>query len=268
MEIFYINLDRETDRRDSMESQLAAAGLAAERLSATTADDLPAELVQRVCNPGSPPWITPLELACTTSHRTAWTLVRDRDLPMALILEDDVHLSPRLSQLLAAIAPFCAGLDLVRIETEMVPLKLGPATAAGAFALRALHSVVWGARGYVVTREGAERLLSMDLPLHVPLDHLLFDYHVGSARRLRTRQLVPAGVAGGDIAASRYGTAFASALEPARRARIDVDPGALKAAALRLALPASQRWLGFRDGVRDAVNGAFRGIHVMDVPLF
>src|ERR1700748_961603 len=87
-QIFYINLDARTDRRGFMERQFGLLGLEAERVPAITPDVLPPEALQ-FCDERRDRWVSPVELACAFSHRRAWQLVVERNLPGALIFEDD-----------------------------------------------------------------------------------------------------------------------------------------------------------------------------------
>jgi glycosyl transferase family 25 len=186
MPIFYINVAASLARRRNMEGRLAALGLASERIDAVTPEDLPEAYIARYCTPGrfSLQWVNVKELACTLSHRKAWQLVADRNLPAALILEDDAILS---SNLHAALSPLqLDGIDVVHIETRQLPVMIESGTG-----LRRIFSYHPGAAGYVVTRAGARKLLE-SRGFSFPVDDLIFDPRGPMFDRLQIRQLVPA----------------------------------------------------------------------------
>jgi glycosyl transferase family 25 len=269
MQIFYLNLDAETGRRAYMEAQFAETGLVAERIAAITPADLAPDLIRQACDRTKRHWVGRPELACTMTHRLAWRAILERGLPMALILEDDVYLSRRLSELISAVELLCAGLDVIRIETYQPRVRLGRADRRGDLDLREIHSVVWGCGGYIVTNAGARRLLGPLSRIDVPVDAVIFNYHLSTARRLQTRQVVPAGVANGEVARHLRGTElFASTIGDIRRPRAKGDPVGIRGAAA----VTIRQWGGALAARRDQIRAWFdrklRGIEVMDIPLF
>jgi glycosyl transferase family 25 len=268
MRIFYINLDHETGRRDHTEAQLSALGLTAERIAATVPADLPQQLLDQACNPNQRRFVSPGELACTMSHRNAWERIVNERLPMALILEDDVYLSKRLPRLLDVVEPFGATLDIIRLETQYDNIRLGPPTYRDdGIALRPIHSVVWGCGGYIVTQAGAAKLLGPLSRFNAPVDAIIFDYHFGLSKQLRTRQAVPAGIANGSAAVTIQGSLFASTLEPSRSQRRLHEPTGLKRISAQATLRWGGKWSGFRDNIRNWINRVLRGIEIVEVPL-
>ncbi|MBY4893707.1 glycosyltransferase family 25 protein [Rhodobacteraceae bacterium N5(2021)] len=151
-----INLDGEVARMAFMAEQLAALGIAFDRLQATTPDTL------------SPPpndpywslWERPLrttEMAAMASHRAAWSRVLEEDAPM-LILEDDALLHGVTPSFLGAVAPIDEA-ELVSLETrgraKLISRKNHP---------QALIHRLWqdrsGAAAYVLRPAGARKLLA------------------------------------------------------------------------------------------------------------
>src|SRR5262245_14476283 len=114
---FYLNLDQEIGRRHSIEGQLAAAGMHAERVQAVDGSKLlPAELwayfqAQHLMAAGA--------LGCYASHIKAWEKILRKDLPYALVLEDDAILAPGLSRLLSdVVTALPKAWDMVHLGTE------------------------------------------------------------------------------------------------------------------------------------------------------
>lgn len=271
MQIFYINLDTATDRRRHIENQLLEVGLTAERISATRPADLPSEFVTAHCyRPAARVTVSPVELACTMSHRRAWAEIVTRDLPLALILEDDVYLSRRLSSFLNLVEPLCAKLDVLRVETENAETRVGPARAGrGGVTLHRLHSVVWGCAGYIVTRRGAAKLIGDLARYDIPVDHVLYDYHFKPSQQLDIRVSIPAGVANGPAAEERLGRLFKSGIEEERRQRQERQQAGRGHAATPVPAPGprppverrGRKWRWF-------VNRILRRIVTRTIPLY
>ena len=149
--IFYINLASRPDRRDHVERQLDALGLAGTRIEAVTAADCAGI-------PGSP--LNPGELACSRSHQKIWQLMIEQDIAAALILEDDVLLSEQLPAVLDD-PNLLAGVDAIQMETRQTSAMVGrlvPSTAVGIGRGRLMSSSM-GAAAYVMTKAFAKRLV-------------------------------------------------------------------------------------------------------------
>ncbi|MDR3472461.1 MAG: glycosyltransferase family 25 protein [Devosia sp.] len=71
MQIYYINLASQPERRRALEQQLAALGLTATRVEAVTPADISPEDRRRYCDPKRHFWLTEAELACNLSHIAA-----------------------------------------------------------------------------------------------------------------------------------------------------------------------------------------------------
>lgn len=193
MRIYYINLARRTDRRVLIEGELTRLGLSAERIEATTPDDIPKSDIARYCDPNRYRFVSPPELACTCSHLAAMQRLIESGAPHALILEDDVVLGHRLPTLLAAYDAAPPAIDLLRLETDDVLARLAPRPDSH-LAEIACHRYFFGAYGaaaYVVTRDAATRLLAdASLRFH-PID-IVFDSYARASQPFVVRQAVPA----------------------------------------------------------------------------
>ncbi|HEU6456543.1 MAG TPA: glycosyltransferase family 25 protein, partial [Roseateles sp.] len=182
--IFYINLASRPDRRQHVERQLVALGLAATRIEAVTAAD---------CGdiPGSS--LSPAELGCSRSHQKIWRLLLEQDIAAALILEDDVLLSAHLPTVLDD-PNLTDGVDAIQLETRQTSAMVGrlvPSKAAGIGRGRLMSSSM-GAAAYVMTRAFAKRLLAHPQVDALPLDTLLFGRPGSLFYEARIFQSVPA----------------------------------------------------------------------------
>ena len=175
--IYYINLASRQDRREFMERQLAALGLAASRIEAVTADEIEPADADRYCNPAYPSFLRKRELACTLSHERAWRAMLEGGHAAGLFLEDDAVLSPLLPSFLQEASAIDA--DLIRIEKSN-RIRVYPARGTGVsgIAVREFRSTPMGAAGYVLKASAVRRLLGhsglrtqpVDVALYNPFD--------------------------------------------------------------------------------------------------
>lgn len=188
---FYINLDARLDRRAYMETQLAALGVAAERLPAITPDRIAPEQLAKVAHEGGP---TPTELACNLSHRAIWQIVLDRGLAGALVLEDDGVLSGQLGAAVADVAKLGAEIDLVQFESHRTDTLLGRAIATSlpGITRRRLMASSLGTCAYYISAALCRTLLARTDLDRFTADRLLFGRDGGTIYRARVYQVVPA----------------------------------------------------------------------------
>ena len=188
MKIFLINLDRRPDRLRHMTEILDGLGLPFTRVSAVDGMRLPTGEVRRWGN------LLPGATACFLSHRDCWKRVVDETLPCAVVLEDDLHLAPDAASVLCQGDWIPAEADVVKLETRLCRARIDKAVAAviSGRSLHRLRSSHMGTGGYIVTRKGAEKLLSLSQRLEAPVDHFMFNSALPSATSLTTFQLVPA----------------------------------------------------------------------------
>jgi glycosyl transferase family 25 len=167
--ILVINLARRDDRLAAMDGQLGALRLPYERVEAIDGRNL---LAVNSADPG----LTRGEIACHRSHRLAWQRLMDSGEERALILEDDVILSPRLPAFLKRPEAWPEDADLVRLETrgEEVHLSVRTVRSPSGVGLRELRTGQNGAAAYIIGRTAAMHLLSSDDSGTLPVDFHLF----------------------------------------------------------------------------------------------
>lgn len=117
--------------------------------------------------------MTRQEIAVTLSHIEVWKLIADGDTPSALILEDDVVMPfgfvRKLSARWAAIDVDSDGtpeFDLLYLAYRDVGASESP---RGHDLVERKEPGLWEASGYILTREGAKKLLN-SLPVCGPVD--------------------------------------------------------------------------------------------------
>lgn len=183
--IFVINLDRRPDRLKFMADQLNGTGLDWTRVAAhdmETVEDgrLRREVALRshriAMGRGSQ--------CCALTNFDIYRRIVDENLPAALILQDDVELSPDIAKFMTSVDWLPEGIELVQFEKygrKQSRRLAGPALGALAVTGRSLHrlySRTAGAACYLLTRRGAERILEEKPVLEMPIDHFLFSPNV------------------------------------------------------------------------------------------
>lgn len=175
MRIFYINLDRRTDRRRYMEAQFESFGLTAERILATTPSDISAADLAPMTLEDARRRLAPTEIATSISHQRAWRRMLDDGDAHALILEDDCELSPRLPAFLAEFDRQGGFPGLVRLETRLRYQVLARRAARTVLGIR-LHQPFtweWGTAAYVISADEARRVLASEHRFDRPVDDML-----------------------------------------------------------------------------------------------
>ncbi|MFW5654065.1 MAG: glycosyltransferase family 25 protein [Roseicyclus sp.] len=251
--IFVINLDRRPDRLAFMAGQLGAMGLPWERVSAhdkeSVADDL---LATEVALTGHRVAMGRGSQACALTNFDIFRRIVAEDLPAAVILQDDVELSPDLAPYLTALDWLPEGIGLVQFEKygrsasrRLVGPALGPMPLPH-HSLHRLHSRTAGAACYLITQAAARRILAEKPLLDMPIDHFLFSpnvsplFHrlgVAILRPALARQREEADLAS-DLAAERRGRRKSLALR-LRRLWQDLN----RAPSQALAMARGARWL-------------------------
>ena len=178
MKIFYINLDKDRERRESMERQLSSLGLCYERMQAVYGRELSQETLQecysrkRVFRCQSRE-LTFAEIGIALSHINIYRRIIDQNIPCALVLEDDVIFPDRFGEAINDLEP------LVGVDRPEV-LLLSPATAdfgqPGKIRTSGEYQAVpfvsgFYASSYIVTRSAAESLLKELYPLSMYADN-------------------------------------------------------------------------------------------------
>lgn len=159
MRILVINLNSATDRLSFQSEQLTAMGLKFERIEAREAPETPSPaFLERASQ-----WQRPMrknEIACLNSHETAWKIIATSKEP-GLILEDDAVLSSRLPKVLDVLNNFP---EVEHVTLEVRGRKKILANSAKAITpkdnLRRLYQDRTGAAAYILTPEGASKLLA------------------------------------------------------------------------------------------------------------
>lgn len=193
MRIYYVNLDRRTDRRSEMEAQFQRLGLDAERISALTPQHVTAEQREAHCDPRNWHWMTEAELSCSLSHLKALQTFLADGTEYALILEDDVVLSPSLPGFLTALEKTYPTWDILRLETYLDGQRLMPIPDSQIAGISVRRSWSWcaGAAAYILSKKAARAILESGEFLRLQTDGALFNPYESLSRRLTVRHCFP-----------------------------------------------------------------------------
>jgi glycosyl transferase family 25 len=170
-----INLERSIDRWQSIEEQATAHGISVERVPAVDGNAIPPaewhDFNRRkfaLCHGRRP---MGAEYGCYMSHIRALEQVVERDLSYAVILEDDAGFLPDTTTRLASLIDSDIHFDVVKLFNHRVKGFISKyKTAAGDDVGRCIHGPMCSSMGYLVTGNGARRLLKSLKPMFLPYD--------------------------------------------------------------------------------------------------
>jgi glycosyl transferase family 25 len=173
--VLYINLDRSVERRSYIEGHLRALGLSAHRIEAVDgrvlADDEGAVRTwydDQVARDSFSRSLSLPEIGCARSHVRAYEYVREHELEMALIIEDDARLEPEVAvKLEAVLAEIPEDWGVVQLRYDV-----------SAYEPLGEHSVQFNvdeqlpvaATAYLVNGKAIDAILEKAFPLRYPAD--------------------------------------------------------------------------------------------------
>ena len=153
------------------------------RWPALEAVDLKPDLVKDYCPGRLRPrtmacsrWqLSGVEIAIFESHRRIWEQVVERALPYAVILEDDVKLSSCMVNAIAHIETLNSVVDVVKLDRIRKIRRFGPPIAGIELEVRPIvEQQIYSAAAYVVSLEGARKLLAWSSPYSDLVDAFIF----------------------------------------------------------------------------------------------
>lgn len=168
---FLINLDRHPDRLAAAQARLDQAGVHAKRVAAVDGTALsPAERRAAVARfhalLARGRLYTPGQIGCTLSHHAVYRRMIEENLPAALVLEDDILLTPEFPASLAAAETLLdANRPQVFLFSDGTQQPLPRTDAAFARAVCGDCS-----EAYLLTLPAARELLRVNSPMVVTLD--------------------------------------------------------------------------------------------------
>lgn len=189
--VFWINLDERPDRRGQMETRLA--GLPHIRVPAVPGRSLSEDTLKKFIAPTTKYHLSSNEAACALSHRHIWHTMIDEELHCACVLEDDVVLSSAFPTFINSREWLPDKFDVIKIETMLTPVFMSRRKRwALDRGLRRLRSPHFGTAGYIVSQQGAVKLLELSERPDRALDDLMFESTLHKRDLIDVQQLEPA----------------------------------------------------------------------------
>ena len=177
---FVVNLPSSTYRKKEMQKQLEKLKIPFEFVNALDGKTLSQEKIDKLFDVSYPYNRTfrKTEIACILSHKAAMEKAVAQDVEFAVILEDDVLLSKRFTQIIDRLTDMMQARQIVLLHNT--PVKrinlLTKANLHGEFNFcspESLDDRLWLAQGYVLKRETAQDIASNLLPVKNVFDDWL-----------------------------------------------------------------------------------------------
>ncbi|MEM9027667.1 MAG: glycosyltransferase family 25 protein [Pseudomonadota bacterium] len=190
--IVVINLDREVERWNRMQTLLQSLELSARRVSAVDAKSEQNQFLYELAK--SKTMVTPTGMAAFLSHRKVWSQLASSPVKWAVILEDDLHISQAASRLLKSTNWFSERADLIKVETfrRKATVSRSSRCIDDNHKLRTLNGKHVGAAGYIVAARAVPRLLQESQEITVDVDQFLFNPQLSPINDLVRMQIDPA----------------------------------------------------------------------------
>ncbi|MGX5664356.1 glycosyltransferase family 25 protein [Rhizobium daejeonense] len=172
---YVINLDRSIERWRCLTAQAAQFDMQFLRVSGVDGAAIPAEKRIEIDEPAflrqNGRLMLDGEYGCYRSHLKALSTFLESDNDAAIIIEDDVEIPPKLIERAEAILDAVPDAELVKLLNHRSRwFRLRKISQLGDQVGRCLHGPQGSAACYLVTRKGAEKLLSSIRVMNYPLD--------------------------------------------------------------------------------------------------
>lgn len=174
--IWVLNLYRDTNRRQFMEFQLQNLGLKFSIVEALDGNNLVENDLhfysKKIALRDYGRELTSSELGCALSHIGMWQKLVDSEYDEVLILEDDVLIGRALIGVLRNRRKLPFGYQHINFSTKAKQLPFGEAVIDIYRASKHLENA-YSTEAYLITKSGAQKLLSLLDPLYLPIDHFV-----------------------------------------------------------------------------------------------
>ena len=231
MKVYFINLDRSSDRLDWFRRQGGRLGLDMVRVPAVDGREMDEAELSRLRGLSSGnSLLSTSEVACFLSHRKIWRSVADGDEDWAFVAEDDIHFSSDAGAFLNSTGWIPANSYLIKAETNLKRQELSRAVLGrpSGHELRELRSNHFCSGGYFLSRDGAARLLAFSDVRCEPVDVILFSPDIGVMREMSVLQLSPAICLQDMFVPGHEGKTLESVIDTARTDRRKSEKQALR----------------------------------------
>lgn len=197
--IYCINLDRDTDKKVHVLTLFKKYNLKVKFIQAIDGKKLPARKTMSSYSLGEAVKtigreLVKSEIGCGLSHKSIFQEIVDQGIEEALILEDDVYFDERLSTILKAVAGMKNRYDILflghhscnAVEIPTAYSFYCKECLTDDYVVTKLLENVCGTYGYIVSLEGAKKLLGQLNKISKPIDH-----YTGDIDTLKVYGVVP-----------------------------------------------------------------------------
>ena len=172
--VYAINLERSRDRWDRLKCNADAFSVELRRVEAVEGKLLSSDELVDFDEVGFRRWhgkiALPAEIGCYFSHIRALEIIANAPESFAVIVEDDVVFTPAFRPFLTHLTK-STGWDAVKLVNHRTAAFQPFRHIDGQFTIgRCLHGPQGSSAAYVVTREGASKLLQALRPMRLPYD--------------------------------------------------------------------------------------------------
>jgi len=172
--VYVLNLDRSKDRWDSLLAHAQESGIALQRVPAIDGKLL-AEADKRHFDDAAfrrdhGKIASSAEIGCYFSHMKALEMIAAGDAPAGVIIEDDIRFSEEFVPVVEAAADL-QGWDVIKlIHNRLVGFRPVENLTNDVAIGRVTHGPLGNAGAYIVSKEGAAKVLKALQVMHLPYD--------------------------------------------------------------------------------------------------
>jgi glycosyl transferase family 25 len=182
IDVFCVNLKSDSERRDHMTRQFNKAEIPDAKFTPAiiiTDEDMK-ELVKDgkyisekpIKNKSIKRDLLKSEIGCYASHLLIWREIINMNLPVALVCEDDIEFKVKYNDILDLISYLPQNADICHLDLRENPHRVINAKFSKFFKDR-----LFGTSCYLITQNGANKLLSNSKIFDMPVDHKIQAMH-------------------------------------------------------------------------------------------
>ena len=184
----YINLNRSKDRRKLIESDLSRFNISINRITAVDGEQLSESFINKI-KPSQysiqkawfPYQLIANEYACFLSHKKCWDELIKSNHKYALILEDDIKLTPNAEKFIINSNWIPENINLISLCAPLTPkqfrVKNHSIDLEAEFNSKIFEIIspsITSAAAYIISRDAATVALSLSEKISAPVDEYLF----------------------------------------------------------------------------------------------
>jgi len=193
--IFVISLKGSTQRRENLKAHFNAIGMPFEWIDAVYGKELSDEEYRKLCDLDAinknPTWLNRSAIGCALSHYNAFNEIISRNLPYAIIFEDDVIIQKDFLRQVESIVPHLKKSEVVALFYQSwVPTALIKDSKDEVNHAHALYELadkrhVVSSAAYIITQEACKSMVKNLLPIRFTADSWGEFYKIGGFESLR-----------------------------------------------------------------------------------